>query len=407
VELLDKAGGEIKASLFNQGCDKYFDILEVGKCYVLSKGSVKIANRQFNTCNHRYELTFDKDALIAPAADDVEIKTMQFNFIDLRVLQNKTLPLKVDLCGVVVGFKPSFSFKSREGKDLVKREITLADDTATSVEVTLWGERAQVPDEKFESNPVIALKSVIIKEWNGGRSGSLLQDGMLEFSPEGPEAARIRSWWSTGGSANTITAMSASRSGGGAGKNAKDACLADIRRIAESLPETPELYKVTARLGLVQTQKQGQRQPLSYMACSAPREGTQLLCNKRVDENGTCPVCGAVGKAVARLNTRCRFVDYSDSAWMTTFHEGAELLLGMSGDQVRSLEKGPGEGNEIDEQLKPRYYTGTPYQLTIRSKTDVYQGESRCNISCVNARPIQRGEHGRLLLSEIDQMLAM
>ena len=63
VELLDKAGGEIKASLFDQGCDKYFDILEVGKCYVLSKGSGKIANRQFNTCNHRYELTCDKDMM--------------------------------------------------------------------------------------------------------------------------------------------------------------------------------------------------------------------------------------------------------------------------------------------------------------------------------------------------------
>jgi len=70
----------------------------------------------------------------------------------------------------VSSIKPPFSFKSREGKDLVKREITLADDTATSIDITIWGDRAQQPDSQFESNPVMAFKGVIVKEWNGGRS---------------------------------------------------------------------------------------------------------------------------------------------------------------------------------------------------------------------------------------------
>merc|ERR1712232_932256 len=103
-----------------------------------------------------------------------------------------------------------------------------------------------------------------------------------------------------------------------------------------------------ARLALVQTQKQGQRQPMSYLACSAPRDGT-LLCNKRVDESGTCPVCGSVGKGVARLNARCRFVDCVDSAWMTTFHEGAESLFGMAGSDVHSLEqRADGDGADVE-----------------------------------------------------------
>jgi len=406
VELLDKSGGEIRASFFNQGADKYFDQLEVGKCFVLSRGSVKVANRQFNPCNHRYELTFDKEALVALAADDAEIKTMQFNFIDLRVLQNKTLPAKADLCGVVVAFKPAFSFKSRDGKDLVKREVTLADDTATSIDVTLWGERAQEPDSKFEGKPVIAFKSVLVKEWNGGRGGSLLQDGLMVFNPSGPEAERIQKWWSNGGSSTSISAMSVSGTTGGVGRNAKEVSLADIRKVAESLPENSEIYKVTARLSMVQTQKQGQRQPLSYLACSAPREGTQLLCNKRVDDSGTCPVCGSVGRGVCRLNTRCKFVDYADSAWMTTFHEGAENLLGMTGEAIHALEqRTAGDGTEVDETLKRRYYLGVPYQLIIRAKTDVYQNEARCSISCIGARPVQLAEHGKQLLSEIHQML--
>merc|ERR1712048_410772 len=176
--------------------------------------------------------------------------------------------------------------------------------------------------------------------------------------------------------------------------------------IAESLPDNSDIYKVTGRLSLVQTQKRDQRQPLSYLACSAPRDGTQLLCNKRVDETGTCPVCGSVGKGVARLNIRCKFVDYTDSAWMTTFHEGAESLLGMSGEAVLALEqRSTGDVNEVEETLKQRYYLGVPHQFTIRAKTDSYQGESRCNVSCIGARPVQLAEHGKHLLSEIHQML--
>ena len=77
VDLLDKEGGEIRASFFNQGADMWTDKLSVGGCYTFSKGGVKIANRQYNSCNHRYELTFDKEAQITEIADDQEIHTMK------------------------------------------------------------------------------------------------------------------------------------------------------------------------------------------------------------------------------------------------------------------------------------------------------------------------------------------
>ena len=37
-------------------------LAQVGKCFKISKGNVRIANRQYNTCKHRYELVFDKMA---------------------------------------------------------------------------------------------------------------------------------------------------------------------------------------------------------------------------------------------------------------------------------------------------------------------------------------------------------
>lgn len=175
------------------------------------------------------------------------------------------------------------------------------------------------------------------------------------------------------------------------------------------MPEKPELYNVVTRLSTVQTRKQGEIQPLTYMACTIPREGTALLCNRRVDESGYCQGCGRNGNPAPRLNVRCRFVDFGDSAWLTTFHEAAEKIVGLTGEQVRGMEAeappGAGEDRKIDECFKSRYYMSQPFQITVRAKTESYNGEVRTQISCVDARPVQRREHGRKLLGEIHTML--
>jgi len=411
VDLLDKENGEIRATFFNDAVDRFFDSLQVGKCYMFSRGSVKIANRQFNSCNHRYELTFDKLATATEVEDDVEIKTMQFSFVDFRAVQSKTLPHKADLCGVIVGVNPVLSFTSRDGKELVKREITIADDTASSIDVTLWGELAKEPDAKFEGKPVVGMKGVLLKEWNGGRAGSLSEGSNLVFEIQSPEAERIRQWWVGGGMSQTLTPLSVSGGGGGAARNAKGATLADLRKATERLPDQPENFNVVTRLALVQTRKRDEVQPLTYLACTQPRPGSGLLCNKRVDETGFCAGCGQVVKPVARMNLRCRFADFGDSAWLTTFHEGAERVLGMTAEEVRALEQEAFAGGEeartaFEDRLKLRYFLGTPFQVTVRSKADSYNGEARTNVSCIDARPVQRGEHGRKMLSEIHEMLA-
>merc|ERR1712012_570315 len=133
------------------------------------------------------ELTFEKDAAITEASDDMEIQAVKFSFSDLRALQSMALPCKVDLCGVVVAYQPCLSFTSKDGKELVKRELTLADDTSLTMEITIWGDRAKEGDAKFSGQVVLALKGVLVKEWNEGRVGSLLQGGAMVFQPEGPE----------------------------------------------------------------------------------------------------------------------------------------------------------------------------------------------------------------------------
>jgi len=406
VDLLDAAGGEIRASFFNVAAEQWGEKMQKGKCYTFSRGNIKVANRQYNNTSHRYELVFDAGAAVEEAADDSKIEAVKFSITNLRSVQSRALPCTVDVCGVVVSYQPPLSFTSSAGKELVKREVTIADETAMSLVVTLWGDRAKQNDSVFEGNPVVALKGVNIKEWMGGRAGSLLESGAFVCSPDIPEVQRTRSWWEQTGQSVTLTNLSQqTASGGGRAPTGKLMSLDEVRRASERVLDQPELFGATCRLALVQTTKQGETQPLFYMACQEPKDGRGLPCNRRVDESGFCATCSRAGKCAPRLNLRCRFSDFGDSLWLTTFHEPAQRILAMTGDEVKSTENGEGGREALESAVRNKYFS-QPYQITVRAKLDMYNGEPRTNITCIDARPVPRGEHGRFLLKEIDEMLS-
>merc|ERR1719498_1464521 len=152
---------------------------------------------------------------------------------------------------------------------------------------------------------------------------------------------------------------------------------------------------------------------MHYLACQELREGQiqgrPLPCNKRIVEGGVCPMCNREGKVAPRLNIRCRFVDYEDQAWLTSFHEAATNILGMSGEEVRALElkaaqKGEAGREELDAIIKARYFD-KPISVVVRAKMGSYNGEPRADIGVIDARPVSYGEHGRQMLKSIHALL--
>jgi replication factor A1 len=412
VDLLDAEGGEIRASFFNQGVDKYGDMLEKGKCFTLSGGNVKVANRAYNNCNHRYELVFDKQALVEPAQDDASIEVVKFNFVTMKALGQRSLPCTVDLCGVITSFLPTQTVRTKEGVELLKREITIADDTATSFSVTLWGDRAKTEDRVFDGHPVVVIKLVSVKEWKDSRSGSLVQGGDLLFNSKIPEALHLQQWWSNGGSSQALVTLSVPTAGSDTRqRNATATTLGGLRIASEKLGHEPELFSVVARLALVQTTKQGASQPLHYMACAEIKEGTNNLpCNKRVSEDGFCAACNRAGKVTPKCTLRCRFIDFEDQTWLTSFHEATTRIIDMTGEEVRSMElaaaeKGEGGREELEAAIRSKYFA-KPMNITVRAKMDTYNGEARANVTVVEARPVSKADHGRQMLKDISMLLA-
>jgi len=259
---------------------------------------------------------------------------------------------------------------------------------------------------------ILGLKGVLVKEWNSGRAGSLLAGGSIAVEPQEPQAKRVREWWAQHGKGQNLSALSNKGGGiGGAARNAQHLSLSEMRQAAERLGSQPEMYNMVARLALVQTTKQGEPQPLTYLACCEPREGSNtLLCNKRVDESGVCPSCNRMGKVAVRMNLRCRFVDFEDGVWLTTFHEAAQQVLGMTADELHAAEKEARENGEsgreaLASRIKAQYFA-KPLQVTVRAKVDTYGGEPRSNVTCVSANAVQPAENGRKMLAEINSMLA-
>mmetsp|Transcript_60894 Transcript_60894/g.113882 ORF Transcript_60894/g.113882 Transcript_60894/m.113882 type:complete len:382 (-) Transcript_60894:92-1237(-) len=379
-------------------------MMEVGKCFTLKKGQVKIANRQYNACKHRYELVFDKACQVDAVADDQRIEAVKFSVEDLRAVQGKTLPCSVDICSIITAFDQPVAFTSQGGKDLVKRTLTLADDSGVSMQVVIWGDRAQKADAEFKGNPVVAMKGVSVKEWQGGLTGSLMEAGSILFNPDMPEAQKVRQWWQDGGHAQSLTHISQTSGGGGGRITGKTIEVLDAKQKIDQVIAEQEVYNTYCRLALVQFRKRDEVQPLYYTACMEPKDGNGLPCNRRVDERGFCAVCNKVGKAAPRLNLRCRFEDASGNFWVTTFHPAAEKVLGITAQEVADLEKA--EGREATEAKIKGVYYGQVVQVQLRAKPDNYNGEMRTNMSCTAAQPVSRRDHGRAMLKEIDELLA-
>ena len=87
MDLVDESG-EIRATAFKDQCDKYYNMIEIGKCYYITQGTLKAANKQYSTLNNDYEMTFrDSTEVIACNEEEgAKIPTLSFDFCQISQL---------------------------------------------------------------------------------------------------------------------------------------------------------------------------------------------------------------------------------------------------------------------------------------------------------------------------------
>ena len=79
-------GTQIQATMFNEAAKKFYPMFELGKVYYVSKGSLRIANKQFKTVQNDYEMTLNENAVVEEASGETIIPQVQFNFVKIDQL---------------------------------------------------------------------------------------------------------------------------------------------------------------------------------------------------------------------------------------------------------------------------------------------------------------------------------
>ena len=98
--------------MFNEAAKKFFDKLEIGKVYYISKGTVKRANKQYSTVNNDYEMTLSQYSQVEEVINEsMDVPKRKFNFVPIDQLgtyvNQKELVGKSCLCGLICLYFPS------------------------------------------------------------------------------------------------------------------------------------------------------------------------------------------------------------------------------------------------------------------------------------------------------------
>lgn len=362
MELTDQSG-VIRATAFKDQAQRFFPIISSGRVYEISGGNIKPADKRYNSTSHDYELVFNHstEVRLVEDATDAEFPGTQYNFISsISALQQKNKDDMVDVIGVLKSVAEPAKLTSRAGKELVKRELVLVDQSKATVQLTLWGATA----EGFPGveGRVLAAKSVKLGDF-GGISLSTVGSSHLDLDPSEPKAHELAGWWSEIGNENLgdVQALSSGRGGGGS----RDPTLLPIGFVEAfglgTDPSRVDYFNLRATVMHVKSAE------ALYKSCPAD------TCNKRVVETGTdayrCEKCGQdYDKFKYAAMIQLQLMDMTGTHWLTLF--GPENCRALTGKEPSEL----GHLKENEPDAYDRIFNGLMFQnfvfrLSARQET--------------------------------------
>ena len=80
-------GTQIQATMFNEAARKFYEKFQLGKVYYISKGALKVANKQFKTVQNDYEMTLNENSEVEEASnEETFIPEAKFKFVEIEEL---------------------------------------------------------------------------------------------------------------------------------------------------------------------------------------------------------------------------------------------------------------------------------------------------------------------------------
>ncbi|KAE9596883.1 hypothetical protein Lal_00007554 [Lupinus albus] len=402
-DLLDSDGGEIRATCFNAVADQFYSVIEAGKVYLISRGTVKPAQKNFNHLNNDQELTLDITSIIQPCPeDDSSIPKQTFNFrpiIEFERLENNSI---ADVIGVVCSVSPTASIMRKNGTETQKRTLQLKDMSDRSIELTLWGNFCNSEGQRLQdicdsgAFPILAVKAARVNEFSGKSVGTI-NTSQLFVEPEFPEAYRLKEWFEKEG--RNVPTISLSKEAASFGRTDARKTISQIKDEKLGTSEKPDWISVCASVSFVKVDN------FCYTACPIMIGDRQ--CNKKVTNNGDgkwrCDRCDqSVDACDYRYILQFQIQDHTGLTWVTAFQECGEEIMGIAAKDLYYLKFEEQDDEKFAEIIRKVLFTKYVFKLKVKEET--FSDEQRVKSTAVKADKLNFASESRFLLDLIEKL---
>ncbi|KAJ0252673.1 Replication protein A 70 kDa DNA-binding subunit C [Hirschfeldia incana] len=402
-DLLDAEGGEIRVTCFNEVVDKFFDVIVVGNVYLISKGSLKPARKEYNHLPNDYEIQLDSGSTVQQCyEDDAAIPRNRFRFRYIGDIENMESNSIVDLIGIVLSVSPTGLIMRRSGTEAQKKALQLMDMSGRSVEVTMWGNFCNAEGQRLQSLcdsgafPVLAVKAGRISEFNG-KQVSTIGSSQLYVEPDFPEAREVREWYEREG--RNAPCISISRVYSGAGRQEIRKVITQIKEENLGTSEKPDWITVSATISFMKVDN------FCYTGC--PIMIGERPCSKKVTNNGDgtwrCERCDrSVDECDYRYILQLQLQDHTGVTWATAFQEAGEEIMGMPAKDLYFLKYEDGDEEKFEDIIHKASFTKYVFKLKVKEET--YGDESRVKATVVKAEKLDYSQDTRSLIEAIHKL---
>ncbi|ELR18729.1 replication factora protein 1 (rpa1) subfamily protein [Acanthamoeba castellanii str. Neff] len=367
IDLMDVAGTEIRAVMFNEAVDKFESIIQQGNVYSIEKATLKVANKKFSHINNDYEITISPASVVEAVAD--------------------TFP------GLVCHFAPLSDIREKKADDLLntidleKRSLALS-SREVSVELTLWGQAAA----SFEGSAgdVLGLKSVKVSEWQETFvlcATERMKPAMGYYPGKSLGATQASSY----GSSRLFPAR----------RKHKAEAVKTIQEIkALDVSGGSAFVVVNATVAFIKYDISGNTY---YRSC--PNES---CARKVVDVGGSyrCEMCNAsYDHCQYRYVMSVRLIDHTDSLWATVFNDVGATLLGVPASEVADICENRSDQRALEEVMNRGLLH--KWRLKLRVAEESWGNfDKRIRATIMSAEPLNYAASASDVTSSISRLLA-
>ncbi|CAN0839377.1 Replication protein A 70 kDa DNA-binding subunit A [Linum grandiflorum] len=400
-DLLDSDGGEIRVTCFNSVVDRFYDVIEVGRVYLIAKGNLKPAQKNFNHLKNEWEIFLEAASTVdLLPEEDGSIPQQQFAFKSISEIESTENNSILDMVGIVTSVNPSVAIMRKNGMETQRRTVNMKDSSGRSVELTLWGDfcnkEGQVLQETVDSGifPVLAVKAAKVSDFTGKSVGTI-SSSQLFINPEIPEAQELRDWFNRGGQNSATVCISKEVVPAGS-KNEIRKTVSQIKDESLGRSEKPDWVTVKATITFFKIES------FCYTAC--PLMIGDRQCSKKVNRSGSSRwVCDRCEQEFEECDYRYllqfQIQDHTGLAWVTAFQESGEEIMGLPAKELYELKNNEQEESRLSDIFRRRIFYR--YLLRLKIKEEMYGDELRVKITVVKADKIDHSSESRQMLGEI------